>query len=168
MMPISLTDEQAFTALRGFLLDVLPDGAEVVQGQDNRVPMPTAPVFVVMTALTRQQMAQTTHDYRPADNQEDVARSTGLMFQIDVYGDGAADNAQIITTLLRDAWGGAFLKPSGLAPLYCEDPTQMPLLTGEQQYLARWTIKCALHASVAITVPAQFADSLVTTLQEVK
>lgn len=168
MTTVSLTQDQVFTALRSFLLDVLPDGAEVVRGQGNRVPMPTAPDFAVITALTRQQMAQTTHDYRPADDEEDVGRSTGLHFQIDVYGEGAADNAQIVTTLLRDAWGVAFLKASGVAPLYCEDPLQMPLLTGEQQYLERWTIKCALHAIVAVTVAVQFADSLVTTLQEVK
>ena len=166
-MTPTITQEDAFTAIKGFL-DTVLTGCEVVQGQDNRVPMPTSPNFVVMTAVNRAQLAQTTHDYRPDDDEQDIARSTSLTFQIDVYGDAAADNAQVITTLMRDAYGVDLMSASGVHPLYCGDPQQMPLLTGEQQYLQRWTIGCVVQANLGVTVTTQFADSLVTTLQEVK
>ena len=173
-MTPSLTEEGAFTALRSALVALLPAGTEVIQGQDNRVPMPGAANFVVMTSGRRQQMATNSHDYAPptdpapAAGTEGIARSTLFAFQLDVYGDAASDNAQVITTLIRDAWGVDQMKGSGFAPLYCEDPMQMPLIAGEQQWIERWTIQCALHARPVVTVPMQFADRLVTGLQEVK
>jgi hypothetical protein len=165
-MTPTLTQEQAFVALRTFLVAVLPPGTEVVQGQGNRVPMPANDNFVVMTPGRRQQMATTSHDYDPAASTEDIARSTALHFQLDVYGGASADNAQVITTLFRDAWGCSFLKPRDVAPLHCDDPRQMPLLAGEQQYIQRWTITAALGAIMSVTVPMEFADSLITTLDK--
>ena len=54
---VSLTQSQILTALRSFLLLVLPAGIEVVQGQDNRVPEPIGPDFVTMTPLFRERLA---------------------------------------------------------------------------------------------------------------
>lgn len=38
-------------SLRAFLLDVLPDGTDVIAGQPNRVPEPKSPNFVIMTPI---------------------------------------------------------------------------------------------------------------------
>lgn len=166
-MTPSRTQDMALTALRSFLLAVLPSGTEVVRGQDNRVPMPTSGDFVVMTPTQRKQMAQTVHSYNPAAPSAGIERSSTLTFQLDIYGPTAADNAQVVTTLLRDAYGVSHMAGSGFAPLYAEDPMQMPLVTGEQQFIERWKVECLLHANVEITVPAEFADTLITTLTEV-
>ncbi len=48
---LSLTEAQTLTALRAFLLGVVPAGTDVIRGQDNRVPEPVGPDFVVMTPL---------------------------------------------------------------------------------------------------------------------
>lgn len=48
---LSVTEAQVLAALRSFLLGVLPSGTEVIRGQDNRVPEPVAPNFIVMTPL---------------------------------------------------------------------------------------------------------------------
>lgn len=48
---LSLTEVQALTSLRSFLLGILPSGTEVIRGQDNRVPEPAVANFVVMTPL---------------------------------------------------------------------------------------------------------------------
>lgn len=45
------------TMLRGFLLDVLPEGVEVVLGQVNRVPEPSVSDFVIMWPLRRVRLA---------------------------------------------------------------------------------------------------------------
>lgn len=165
-MTPSLTDEAALTALRAFLLSVLPAGVEVVQGQDNRVPEPRGPDHVVMTPSRREQLAQTTHAYDATTGTEAVARSTGLHFQLDTYGPNATDNVQVIATLFRDAYGARFFKPLGLAPLYCDDGQQMPLVNGEFQFEQRWMMRGVLQANVAVAVPAQFAGNLITTLSE--
>lgn len=161
---VSPTEEAVLTALRAFLIDVLPDGVEVVQGQGNNVAMPAGGDFIVMTPASRMQMATTVTDYAPDDGEKEVDRSTGFAYQLDVYGPNGSDYTQVITTLLRDDYGCTFLKPYGIAPLYCEDGQQMPLVTGEQQYLNRWMMRGVLQANVAVTVPQQFADTLITTL----
>ena len=48
---LSFTQAAALTALRSFLLGVLPAGTPVIRGQDNRVPEPTADDFVVFTPM---------------------------------------------------------------------------------------------------------------------
>ena len=51
---IDLTESAIFTALIAFVEDVLPiSGLNVVKGQQNRVPMPTGPNFVVITPSGR-------------------------------------------------------------------------------------------------------------------
>lgn len=170
-MTPDLTQAATFTALRALLVAMLPTGTEIAQGQVNRVPMPAGANFVIMTALRRDQMATTTHAYAdpaPTTGTEDIARSTTFEFQLDVYGPASADNAQVVTTLLRDAWAVEQMNGTGLAPLYCDDPRQMPLIAGEQQWIQRWSIPCALHGTPVVTVPMQFADTLVTGLHEVK
>jgi len=52
-MTPSVTEAQVATALRAFLLGVLPAGTEVIQAQVNRVPEPRTANFVVVTMLRR-------------------------------------------------------------------------------------------------------------------
>lgn len=48
------------TALRLFLINILPTGTQVIRGQDNRVPEPSANDFVVMTAIRRDRIETNT------------------------------------------------------------------------------------------------------------
>lgn len=48
---VSPNQEDITTILRSFLIDVLPDGTDVILGQVNRVPEPSAGQFVVMTPV---------------------------------------------------------------------------------------------------------------------
>lgn len=164
MITLNLTEDEIMTALRGFIVSILPAAVEVVRGQDNNVPMPSVPDFVLMTPAARTQLATTTHDYRDDDGEKDVGRATSFGFQLDFFGPASADNAQIFSNLFRDDHGCAFLAPRGVVPLYCDDGRQMPLVTGEKQYVARWMLNGVLQANLVVTAPQQFADSLVTTL----
>ena len=56
-MIVTPSQEDIFTALRVVLLRLTPDGAEVVQGNDNEVTVPQAPDYVVMTILRRERLA---------------------------------------------------------------------------------------------------------------
>ena len=51
------------TALRTYLLGILPAGVEVFEGQDNRVPEPKTPNFVIMTTIARQRLATNIDTY---------------------------------------------------------------------------------------------------------
>lgn len=170
---IDLTEQAVFIGLRAFVLDVLPlTGPNVVKGQANRVPMPTGPNFVILTPTGRAQLATTARTYRPSDDpapapgHRDTQRQTRLDVQVDVYGPEAAENVQIISTLLRDMYGCDFLRPYLVQPLYCGDPKQLPLVTGELQYLARWMLGATLQFNPTVSTSQQFADIVDVTLVE--
>lgn len=60
---LSFTESQTFTAIRSFLLSILPAGIEVVKGQDNRVPEPEGGDFVVMTPILRERLETNVDTY---------------------------------------------------------------------------------------------------------
>ncbi len=60
---LSLTEAQCLTALRGFLLGVLPSDVEVIRAQGNRVPEPASDDFVVMTPTIRERHGTNIDDY---------------------------------------------------------------------------------------------------------
>lgn len=164
-MTPTITEDDAYKALGAFLDTVT--GATVVRGQVNRVPMPSGPNWALMQILRRAPMATTTRDYDTVAGKQIMDLSTALHFQVDMYGPASGDNAQSFATAFRSLWGADQLKASYLAPLHCDDPAQMPLIAGEQQWIARWTITCALHGNISISVDQQFADSLITGLTEI-
>lgn len=57
------TQSNIQVVLRSFLLSILPAGVEVVQGQDNRVPEPKSPDFVVMWPLRRERIETNIDQY---------------------------------------------------------------------------------------------------------
>lgn len=170
---IDLTEQAVFTGLRAFVLDVLTLPAnQVVKGQQNRAPMPSGPNFVVLTPSGRARLATNVRTYVPsddpasADGERQTQQQTRLDIQIDVYGPASAENAQILSTLLRDAYGCDFLRPHQVQPLYLGDPRQLPLVTGEQQYLARWMLGATLQFNPTVSTSQEFADIVDVTLVE--
>lgn len=171
---LSLTEDQVYAALGQFLVAATSlSPANIVRGQVNRVPMPLGPDWIVMQAITRQivstpaEVFTATPDPIPALGTLETSRSTKMFFQIDAYGPNSADLAQVVTTLFNSSYGVSHFRAAGIGALYCEEPAQMPLVAGEQQYITRWTFNAVLHANIAITTPQDFAATLITNLQEV-
>jgi len=91
---------------------------------------------------------------------KDHLQATQITIQVDVHGPNASDNAQRISTLLRDEYGTESFINSGfnIAPLYSNDPRQIPFTNGEQQIEAKWSVEVVLQANPVVSVPQQFAD----------
>lgn len=166
---LSLTDAQIFTALRAFLTAILDSSVTVLRGQANRVTEPVGD-FVLMTPLFRIRLA-TNQDggWQGVTNPTalTVLAPTQITIQCDVHGPNSADNAQVITTLMRDEYGFASFQASGfnVAPLYADDPRRLPFINGEQQYEDRWSIDVVLQANPVASVPQDFANVLTPTLE---
>lgn len=89
------------------------------------------------------------------------------VIQLDVHGPASADNAHIISTLIRDYVGVAAYAAQmpGLVPLYADDPKQIPFVNAEKQWEERWVVDLHLQADPVVTVAQQFAAQLrVTTV----
>lgn len=82
MTTLSLTEVQTLTALRTFLLSVLPAGIEVVRGQDNQVAEPEGPDFVLMTPGLRERLATNIDTYQDCAFTGSIAGSTLTVTQM--------------------------------------------------------------------------------------
>ena len=91
---------------------------------------------------------------------KDHMQATQITIQVDVHGPSASDNAQRISTLLRDEYGTESFRNSGfnIAPLYSNDPRQIPFTNAEQQIEAKWSVEVVLQANPVVSIPQQFAD----------
>ncbi len=89
-------------------------------------------------------------------------QSTQVDIQLDVHGPNSANNAQIISTVFWDQYAFDTVTNYGfdIAPLYCDDPKQIPFINGEQQYEDRWVINAVLEVNPVVQIPQQFATLL--------
>jgi hypothetical protein len=161
----SPTKKQLQTLTRGFLLSILPaTGWEVVEGQINRVPEPTDPMFVAVIAGGVKRLATVVDTWsddivdRPTTLQHE--QSVEAHMQLQVFGAQSMDGVNLITTLLRSSYGVTQFLGSGIAPLYCDDGQQVPFIDGERQYEDRWILEAVFQMSVQISTTQQFADTL--------
>lgn len=97
-------------------------------------------------------------------------QATEGFIQVDVHGPLGTDWAVIISTMFRDEYAIDQFASSGfpLAPLYAEDPIQLPFVNAEQQYEDRWVVGLVLQINSTILLPQQFADSADVTLLNVE
>lgn len=133
---VTPTKSSVFATLRAFILDIVPAGIEVVQGLGNRVPMPKGK-FIAITPISQTRLSTNHHIYDDTypviPGGQGTLQPTQYIIQIDCYGSDASDWATMLSTLLRDEIGCIALGPD-VQPLYSDDPVQMALVDGEQQY----------------------------------
>jgi hypothetical protein len=91
-----------------------------------------------------------------------LTQPTRLTVQVDVHGDAASDNAQIISTAFQDQVAQDYFDPAttNVAPLYCDSPRQMPFINGENQYEDRYIVDLHLSVDQTVVFSQQFADTL--------
>ena len=157
----SILETNVFAALRAFILSLV--SCEVIRTPINRVAMPVGD-FIALTPLASVALATNTDTY--SASAEMILRPMQYTVQVDCYGSSAGDRANTIAALFRDDYACQSFRASGfdVQPLYAGDAHQMPLVTGEEQYLERWTFECVMQANPVVTVPAQTASSLTVDL----
>lgn len=97
---------------------------------------------------------------------KNILQRTKVVVQLEVHGDKSADNAQILSTLLRDEYAYDFFQNinQNVSPLYADDPRQLPFTNDQQQTENRWVIECLLQANVTVQIPQQYADKVLLNL----
>jgi hypothetical protein len=224
----SVTQDNVQEALVAFLTAVTTVAAEdVVEGQDNRVPEPEHPDFIVMWPTGRPRLAtnldssddvrftgsiagttmtvttvafgsisagatlfgtgvvantkvvsgpggagsyvvdtsQTLASTTLSCGATDIEQDTEVLMQLDVHGPNSADNAQVISMLMRDPYGVTFFEglDLGVTPLHADDPKQVPFVNDQNQFENRWIVEARLQVNPVVSVPQQYADSATVT-----
>ena len=92
----------------------------------------------------------------------DATQYTEMVIQCDVHGPASGDNAQRISTLMRDMYGVMAFQNviDGIVPLYTDDPRQVPFTNAEQQWEERWVIDVHLQVNIELVLSQQFAAAL--------
>lgn len=93
---------------------------------------------------------------------------TLVTFQLEVHGPNSADNAQIISTMMRDGYAVDFfagLEGTGglVVPCNADDPRQLAFSNDQQQVEERWIVEVILQVNASNVVPQQFADAVKVT-----
>lgn len=170
MPSLSLTQSTAQVVLRSFLQAILPS-ADIIQGQDNRVPEPVNTNFVVMTAMRRDRLETNIDTYADALVTGSISGQTltvmGVSFGIlavnsPIFGVGVSPNTQI--TALGTGTGGVgtyTISPS-------QNVVSEPLAAGTATLLqpVELTYQLDVHsndvstaADMAHTITTAFRDS---------
>lgn len=172
-MPVSSmtpTEREILTALRTFILAILPSGVEVVQGQDNRVPEPTSLDFVVMTPLAQQRLSTNVDTYSATltspFSQVEITADTQYGVQLDIHGPNASTYTMQLALLWRDSYATDNIGDALVTPLYADDPHQAPFINGENQYETRWVVTVYMQVNPVVTAPQESATTLDITLYE--
>jgi hypothetical protein len=155
---VSVSEVDVVRAMGDFLMKVLPAGVQVFAAQDNAVPMARGP-FVTMTQAGMRRLGTTVAAYDGAADEKTASASTEFAIQLDFYGVGSGDMAATVQTLFMDAYAFDTFPPT-VKPLYVDDPVQLPLITGEQQFEQRWKLRAVVQYAPVVAVPQQFADQL--------
>lgn len=157
-----MTQTDVLTALRAFLLLIVPAGTQVIAAQDNGVPMPIDP-FVTMSLISVERLSTNHTDY-PGTTEATQTTPSKITVQLDCYGADAGDTATRIMTMFRTCYAADdFGDPC--QPLYADDPVQIPLITGEETYLQRWKLDAVMQYNPTYTHAQQYADALTINLE---
>lgn len=142
----------AVTSTASFLSGLMPwiPAGHIVRGQANGVPAPLPP-SIVITEILQAQYTTTRTQLNSAGDQTTYLMPRRLDLQIDCYGSRAGEMANIATTMLRSL-SATEAFPDGVEPLYCSDPIQAPLITGEKQYEARWSLTFSVQYNAPVTI----------------
>jgi hypothetical protein len=100
VVALNLTQANIQTALRTFLVGVLPSGVEVFEGQDNRVPEPLGDNFVIFTPIGRDRFSTNVDTFQDCAFTASIA---GQLLNVQTISIGAIAN-------------GATVFGSGVAP----------------------------------------------------
>ncbi len=170
---IDTTESNVFAALRGLLQTIVPSTVEVIKAQDNRVPEPVGPDFIVMTPLLRTRLETNTDVYTwtgEVPNVEPngigtITMPTQMDIQLDIHGPGSAENAQIVEALWRDWYSTSYFDTSAysIQALYSDNAKQIPFINAENQYENRWVLTLSMQVNPVVTVPQDFAAALSVT-----
>lgn len=136
----------------------------IIRAQQNRVP-PPVPAFVELREILEQDLETPAMENVTEYQQLIITTPTRIDIQMDFYGPSAGDWLKAVKAVFRTPYAVAQFPPA-IAPLFCSDGRQVPLVTGEEQYENRWVATATLQYNPDVTVPQQSATSLAMNIIE--
>jgi hypothetical protein len=138
-----------------FLALIGGTGVPVIRGPVNRAAQPAVD-HIIFTPILRKRLRTNLHEDNDVTQETTVEEGSRLSIQFDFYGESAGDWSAAAETLWRDEYACDILFPEAV-PLYTDTANMVPLVTGEDQFLERYTLTAALQWNVRVIVSQQSA-----------
>lgn len=151
MASISPTEDQVFAVLQTFLASILTIGAsDIVRAQDNRVPEPTAPNFIVMTPLFTPRIATNVVENLDCLYQGSITNNVLTVTSVSygtisvgnpVYGVDVEDGTEISTLGTGEGGPGTYIINTP------QDISETMLASGVSSYTeeSEWVVQIDVH-----------------------
>jgi hypothetical protein len=97
--------------------------------------------------------------------EQTVTMNAEVVLQLDFHSlapdYSSGDNAQIVSTLLRDEFGVDFIAGvnPAIAPFYADDPKMMPFINDQSQIEWRWVLEARFQVVQTVSISQQYFDS---------
>ena len=150
---LDINDQDIFKAMRVFIQSFVPATVQVVQAQDNRVPMPKGG-FITMNNTGMDRLSFNIDNYESVLEGKTILTPTRYSMQLDFYGPDSQVWAMQTMALFRDEYATELFPPN-IQPLYADDPVQIPLIDGEAQYEQRWKLVASLQYNPILSTTHQ-------------
>jgi hypothetical protein len=170
VIAVTPSQDDVQTVLVAFLQSVLPAGTAVIEGQDNRVPEPACPNFVVFTPVQRLRLATNIDDYADALFTGSISGTTLTVTQVSdgvmtpgatVFGTGVAAGTTVT----------AFVSGTGGIGTYTVSAAQtipsQPIAAGTMEMTQETDVvfQIDVHSDVVGT-SADMAQAIVTAFRD--
>lgn len=111
--------------------------------------------------------AQTVASTTLSAGQKTIEQGAQVAVQLDFHSadNSAADLAQTVSTVFRDAYGVQLFEDQGggVVPLYADDPRYVPWINDQSQYEWRWVLEANFQVNQTVSVPQQYFDGATIT-----
>lgn len=165
----SVSIDDVIDGLADFIQPFVGEDVKIIRGQVNRTSPPPES-YVELTEVLSVDLAVPYQGYGMSDQPEpqfdlaDLKSRSRFDVQIDFYGPSSGEWCRMVQTAFRTIYGFDNF-PENIKPLYTSDGLQHPWNTAEQQSVTRWTLTASIQYNPSVSVPQQFADELVATVE---
>lgn len=121
----------------------------ILAGYNNHVQLPADNDYIIFTILnpTRYGTPRVVTTIEGNTSYQDYR----IPVQIDFYGDLSFDRANDIINISRTEFLCQFLEPYGIQPIACDEAQNLTGISGEQEYVDRWTVRLEVDYQDAVS-----------------
>lgn len=123
---------------------------KILAGYNNHVQLPADNNYIIFTILNPRRYG--TPLVRVGKNNTTSYQDFRCEVQIDFYGSFAFDRACDIINISRTEFLCEFLAPYGLQPTFIDEAQNLTGISGEKEYVERWTVRLEIDYRDAVSV----------------
>lgn len=126
----------------------------ILAGYNNHVELPPDNNYIIFSILNPFRYGTPRVEF--GIDKDDKGYNTSYQtyrveVQIDFYGNFAFDRANDIINISRTEFLCEFLKPYGIQPIACDDARNLTGVSGEREYVERWTVNLEIDYEDTVT-----------------